>query len=145
MTQLMMSKKDIETQARSAEDKLYKLRTDYDSTKHERDQLSEKAAHLSEQVAENQKEIGQLKNALEVANSDHSDHVSETMEKLKGKDLLIEIMSNDMRQLKATVKNQEASAAYFKKKIDELTSQLEDAKAARTESFALPTLQTLQL
>jgi len=67
------------------------------------------------------------------------------MEKLKGKDLLIEIMSNDMRQLKATVKNQEASAAYFKKKIDELTSQLEDAKAARTESFALPTLQTLQL
>lgn len=141
----MMSKKDIETQARSAEDKLYKLRTDYDSTKHERDQLSEKAAHLSEQVAENQKEIGQLKNALEVANSDHSDHVSETMEKLKGKDLLIEIMSNDMRQLKATVKNQEASAAYFKKKIDELTSQLEDAKAARTESFALPTLQTLQL
>lgn len=60
---------------------------------------------LADQLATAEKEILSLKEAIEVATAANSDHVSEFMEKIKGKDLIIDSMTNEARQLKVTVKN----------------------------------------
>lgn len=67
------------------------------------------------------KEILSLKQVIEVATAANSDHVSEFMEKIKNKDLIIDSITNESRQLKVTVKNQEAATAFFKRRIEELT------------------------
>ena len=43
--------------------------------------------------------------------------MSEMVERIRGKDLVIDEMTNEMRQLKSTLKSQETSVAYFKRQI----------------------------
>lgn len=118
----MLAKKELEDRCRQAEDRAFKLKVESETTREEADGLAASNKGLTEQLKFAEKEMMSLKEALEVANAANSDHVSEFMEKIKGKDLIIDTMTNEARQLKATVKNQEASAAYFKRRIEELTT-----------------------
>lgn len=74
-----------------------------------------------------------MSEALDKATSSNSVQVSESLEKLRSKDLIIEQLTNECRQLKLTAKNQEASITYFKRKIDELNDMLEHEKASKSE------------
>jgi hypothetical protein len=61
-----------------------------------------------------------LQEALENATTADSNHVSEFLEKVRAKDMIIEGITGELRQLKSTVKSQETSVAYFKKRVEEL-------------------------
>ena len=50
------------------------------------------------------------------------------MEKIRGKDLVIDQSTNEMRQLKQTLKSQETSIAFFKKRVDEIQVALSNEK-----------------
>lgn len=80
---------------------------------------------FSANIEDQTKTINSLNEAIEISATENSNHISEFMENVKAKDMIIESMTSDARQLKSTVKIQEASIAYFKKRIDELSALLE--------------------
>jgi len=43
--------------------------------------------------------------------------VTEMLERIRGKELVLDQNANEMRQLKSTLKSQETSIAYFKRQI----------------------------
>ena len=53
------------------------------------------------------------------------------LERLRGKELVIEANASEMRQLKSTLKSQETSIAYFKRQIQDLETSLEDEKNSK--------------
>lgn len=96
---------------------------------------------MSDQIEEYTKKINSLHEAIEITTTENSNQISQFMENIKAKEMIIENMKNEARQLKSTVKSQEASVAYFKKKIDELNTKLEQEKMAKSQL----TIQTMQL
>ena len=80
---------------------------------------------FSAKIEDQTKTINSLNEVIEISATENSNHISEFMENVKAKDMIIESMTSDARQLKSTVKIQEASIAYFKKRIDELSALLE--------------------
>ena len=55
------------------------------------------------------------------------------MERIHGKDLVIENNTTELRQLKQKIQSQETSIAFFKKRVDELEKQLAQEKAEKQE------------
>ena len=47
------------------------------------------------------------------------------MERLRGKDLVIDENSHDLRQLRSTIKSQETSISYFKQQLDKYQAKNE--------------------
>lgn len=61
-------------------------------------------------------------------NSENDKNNTEYNEKLRIKDLHIEKLNEEMQHVKSTVRSQETTISYFRKKIDEINKQLEDEK-----------------
>ena len=57
-------------------------------------------------------------------NAQNDNQLSELMERIHGKDLVIENNTTELRQLKQKIQSQETSIAFFKKRVDELEKQL---------------------
>lgn len=53
------------------------------------------------------------------------------LERIRGKELVLDQNANEMRQLKSTLKSQETSIAYFKRQIQDLEQQLDSAKSEK--------------
>lgn len=116
----MLAKKELEERCRQSEDKLYTLKKDLDQAKTELEDKRATAQELETLASEQKAKLEALTENLNVATAENSTHISESMEKIKAKDLIIESMTQDIRQLKQTVKNQETSASYFKRQIEDL-------------------------
>ena len=58
-------------------------------------------------------------------NAANDNQLSELMERIHGKDLVIEANTSELRQLQQKIQSQETSIAFFKKKIDEIETQLQ--------------------
>ena len=57
--------------------------------------------------------------------------MSEVLERIRGKDLVIDQNSNEIRQLQSRLKSQETSIAYFKRQLQELEEKLEQEKGEK--------------
>ena len=66
-------------------------------------------------------------------NAANDNQLSELMERIHGKDLVIEANTSELRQLQQKIQSQETSIAFFKKKIDEIETQLQQEKAEKQE------------
>ena len=75
---------------------------------------------LLEQINELKNELNQSKSNSNMQNEASQNSLSELLEKLRGKDYVIEQGNNEMRQLKQTLKSQETSIAFYKKRVDDI-------------------------
>ena len=57
--------------------------------------------------------------------------MSEMLERIRGKELVIDQNSHEIRQLQSKLKSQETSIAYFKRQIQELEENLEQEKGEK--------------
>jgi predicted RNase H-like nuclease (RuvC/YqgF family) len=72
-----------------------------------------------------------LKEKLNEVNSSKDKMTSEYIEKIRNRDLIIEKNNEELKHLKSTVRGQENSISYFKKKVDELNKLIQDEKSER--------------
>ena len=76
----------------------------------EKDKLREQLITMTDQLASLQSDSGYQAKENET-------QLSEMLERIRGKDLVIDANTNEMRQLKSTLKSQETSIAYFKQQV----------------------------
>ena len=73
-----------------------------------------------DQVESLQKELNSNKGERKLVNNASDNQLHELMERIRGKDLVIDQNATEMRQLKQKIQSQETSISFFKKKVDEV-------------------------
>ena len=67
----------------------------------------------------------ELKSRVVNVSSNVDAQIKESIERIRGKDLVIDLQTTDMKQLKSQLSSQETQTAYYKKKNEELVLQIE--------------------
>ena len=97
-----------------------------EETEAEKQHLKSQLAATADLLATHQSDSGQI-------SKENETQVTEMLERIRGKELVIDQNVNEMRQLKSTLKSQETSIAYFKRQIQELEEQMEAEKREKQE------------
>ena len=92
--------------------------------------LNEKNGYL-ERIEELSSEIKATQMKMCDLNMENDKHNDDFSEKLRYKELYVEKLNEELKHQKSTIKSQETTISYFRKKVEELTKQLEEEKAQR--------------
>lgn len=87
--------------------------------------------HLIQQFSEMQNSLQSEETESNKQRIANETQMSEVLERIRGKDLVIDQNSNEIRQLQSKLKSQETSIAYFKRQLQELEDKLEQEKGEK--------------
>ena len=100
----MLTKKDLEERARTVEDKLYKIKQEYETANNEIKELISWKNFSTVKLEEREQQIAALNSAIQIATNENSSQADEYLEKIAEKNNVLEGMIVENRQLKSTVK-----------------------------------------
>lgn len=91
------------------------------------DILNEKQCFL-DHIEELESELLAIKDKHKELNMINERTNSELTEKLRARDLAVVHLTEDMKQIRSTGRTQENTISYFRKKVEEITRQLDEEK-----------------
>ena len=130
---LTVSNKEINEKLEQVEADLAKKNKFIESSKQRQVSLLEEKQEALDQIEALQKELASNRGERQQVNIENDNQLSELMERIRGKDLVIDQNATEMRQLKQKIQSQETSIAFFKKKVDEVQALVEQEKAEKQE------------
>ena len=130
---VMAQNKEQKERLETAEADLAKKTKYIESSKQRQLALIEEKQEALDQAEALQKELNSNKGERAQVNAENDNQLSELMERIRGKDLVIDQNATELRQLRQKIQSQETSIAFFKKKVDEVQTLVEQEKAEKQE------------
>eukprot|EP00347_Sterkiella_histriomuscorum_P004300 403360973 len=129
---------DLEVQLQKSRDEI-KIKVEQITKKEKMcEQFQKKLNELMNQKQEYLDKIDQLETTIKLSedkiaklNQENDKHFGQQNDKVHMKELVIEKINEELRQSKSTAKSQETMISYFRKKVEELTKQVEKEKNDR--------------
>ena len=142
---MIQQKERVQQQYRDQQDHNTELSKRIDALNEELTQREEtiQQVKLSKAEVEAEKQhiltqLTEIQNSLQSEESEsnkqriaNETQMSEMLERIRGKELVIDQNSHEIRQLQSKLKSQETSIAYFKRQIQELEENLEQEKGEK--------------
>ena len=102
-----------------------------ESSKQRQLEMVQEKQDALDQVEALQKQLNENKGEREQVNIASDNQLSELMERIRGKDLVIDQNATELRQLKQKIQSQETSISFFKKKVDEVQALCDQERAEK--------------